>query len=214
MLLWSASASNGTVPSQKELDKLSKKIGLSKVLKIRNNNTIILKRKGSLELGGIAKGYIIDQVYAYLKQHQLTSFLIEAAGDIRVYGKPEYKDNWVVGLSSTNKTQEIVQLKSGEAIATSGKTYRFYTIEGINYSHILNPKSLGPITHSNTTSVISNNATTADYLASAFNIITNKHEVNEVLENYPFTALILFNEKEIVFASELFLNQQNINNEK
>ena len=214
LALWESAASKGVLPNKNQLHAMRKNIGFSKVVKFKKNGAIVLKRNGALELGGIAKGYIIDEVYNYLKAQKLTSFLVEAAGDIRVFGAPEGKEHWVVGVSSNNKSQKTVQLNSGQAIATSGKTYRFHTIDGVHYSHIVNPKNLMPITHSNTSSVIAANATTADYLASTFNILTNTTEINSVLKKHPTTELLLFHSKGIVFATPLFLTKKTINNEK
>lgn len=203
---WRKAGDKGKSPSKRRLIKYGKRIGLSRVLKVENR-TYYLNKKSELQLGGIAKGYIIDKVYEFLIDKDLKSFLIEAAGDIRVFGSPEGDKNWTVGVSSNNRISYSVNLRSGQAIATSGKTYRFRIIEGKKYSHIINPKKLIPVTHNFTSSVIADNATTADYLASTFNIVTDKIEIDKILNKHKNVELLLFNSSGTFFETEHFLTK-------
>jgi thiamine biosynthesis lipoprotein len=211
---WDKAEKSKRFPSKKCLMKQQEFIGLNSVLTITNSNEIFLKRKSELDLGGIAKGYIIDEVYAFLKKKNITSFLVEAAGDIRVFGSPENADFWNVGVSATNSNSYIVALKSGQAIATSGKTYRFRIIEGKKYSHIINPKTLTPVSHNFTSSVIANSAVEADYLASTFNIVVDKDEIEKIINNHKDIELLIFNKRDIIFSTYKFLKtDKKLNNE-
>lgn len=202
---WDKAEKNKRFPSKNSILKQQKFVGLKSVLTITDSNDIFLARKSKLDLGGIAKGYIIDEVYAFLKKKNITSFLIEAAGDIRVFGRPENTDFWNVGVSATSSNSYIVALKSGQAIATSGKTYRFRIIEGKKYSHIVNPKTLTPVSHNFTSSVIANSAVEADYLASTFNIVVNKDEMEKIIDNHKDIELLIFNKHDIIFETKKFL---------
>lgn len=204
---WDKAEKRKRFPSNKSIMKQQKFIGLNAVLKITNSNDIFLKRKSKLDLGGIAKGYIIDEVYAFLKKKNITAFLIEAAGDIRVFGSPENANLWNVGVSATHSNSYIVALKSGQAIATSGKTYRYRIIEGKKYSHIINPKTLTPVSHNFTSSVIANSAIEADYLASTFNIVVDKDEIEKIIDNHKDIELLIFNKRGIVFETNNLLKQ-------
>ncbi len=205
--LWNKAGDKGKYPTKKCIRKYGDRIGLPKVLKIENNS-YLLNKKSELQLGGIAKGYIIDKVYQFLKNKKFKSFLIEAAGDIRVYGNPENAKYWTVGVSANKYTNYSVNLKSGQAIATSGKTYRYKIIEGKKYSHIINPKNLMPVIHNYTSSVIATSATTADYLASTFNIVTDKIEINTILNKHSNVELLLFNNNGIFFETTHFFNNK------
>ncbi|EPR73186.1 hypothetical protein ADIWIN_1967 [Winogradskyella psychrotolerans RS-3] len=122
-----------------------------------------------------------------------------------MFGRPENTDFWNVGVSATNSNSYIVALKSGQAIATSGKTYRFRIIEGKKYSHIVNPKTLTPVSHNFTSSVIANSAVEADYLASTFNIVLNKDEIEKIIDNHKDIELLIFNNQDIIFETKKFL---------
>ncbi|WP_175454722.1 FAD:protein FMN transferase [Lutibacter oricola] len=207
MDFWNKAEKRKRLPSNKCLQKKAKTIGLNSVLNI-NNKEIFLKRKSKLDINGIAKGYIIDEVFNFLKSKNISNFLVEAAGDIRVSGKPEGSDLWVVGVSASNSKNYVVSLKSGQAIATSGNTYRYRVIEGKKYSHIINPKTATPITHNVTSSVIAKNATTADYLASTFNVVIAKNEIEKILNNYKDVEILLFNNNGTIFETNNFLNNK------
>lgn len=205
--LWNKAEEKGKIPSDKYLRRKGAEVGFNDVLR-NDNDCLILKSKSELELGGIAKGFIIDKVYEYLKNMNFNSFLIEAAGDIRVFGSPEDEEFWTVGVSSNNEHNYVVQLKSGQAIATSGNTYRFRIIEGKKYSHIINPKSFMPVTHSLSASVIADSATTADYLASTFNIVTDKTEISTILNRHNNVEILIFNNHGIFFETEKYFNNK------
>ncbi|WP_187388167.1 FAD:protein FMN transferase [Seonamhaeicola marinus] len=202
---WNKAERINKIPTERNLKKQASKIGLNKVLNVTQNH-LTLKGKGKLQLGGIAKGYIIDKVYKYIKDRGVSSFLIEAAGDIRVFGAPENKKYWKVGISSKNQSSYTISLKSGQAVATSGNTYRYRVIKGKKFSHIINPKNGLPVTHNLSASVIADNATTADYLASTFNILTSKTEIQEILNNHKDTEVLIFNTQGVFFKTEQFFN--------
>ncbi|WP_298238959.1 FAD:protein FMN transferase [uncultured Algibacter sp.] len=204
MKLWDKAEKSGRLPKKCRLRKVKKTIGLHDVFSIQENSNLSLKKHSALDIGGIAKGYIIDKVYELLKTHKVPAFLIEAAGDIRVFGKPEGHEKWMVGVSSNTNSTINVTLNSGQAIATSGKTYRYRVIKEKKYSHIINPKTLTPVTHNITASVVSNSATEADYLASTFNIVEDQSQREIILNKHKNAELLLLNNKEVLYSSNKF----------
>ena len=57
------------------------------------------------------------------------------------------------------------------AIATSGDLERFVEINDVRYSHILDPRTGIGLKHSIAVTVIANDATTADVLATALSVV-------------------------------------------
>lgn len=89
-----------------------------------------------ISLDGIAKGYIVDQIAATLVSQGVTSFLIDAGGDIRV--GPDLPDGkaWNIGVQDAANPGRIitaVSVRSG-AIATSGN-YESLAVRG--YEHLV-----------------------------------------------------------------------------
>lgn len=201
---WDKAEMHNKRPSQKRLKKLEQSIGLTSCLLECSAQAIQIKTESSITLAGIAKGYIIDCVYDFLRERAYKNFLIEAAGDVRVSGKPIGADKWLVGVSSGARAIFTVALKSGQAIATSGNTYRYRMIDGVKYSHIINPKTLVPVKHNNTSTAIAESAMKADYIASTLNVIESMDEVEAIFCNDTMVHYIIFNESEVQGRSHRF----------
>ena len=73
------------IPTNKEIEKAIQVTGFEK-LKIQNN--YLYKPDGmKINLGSLAKGYIVDKVVAYLKQQNVISGFVNAGGDMRIFGR-------------------------------------------------------------------------------------------------------------------------------
>jgi thiamine biosynthesis lipoprotein len=51
-------------------------------------NRVTWRRKGSIDLGGIAKGFAVDQAVGALRAHGVVSGVVNAGGDLRCFGTP------------------------------------------------------------------------------------------------------------------------------
>jgi len=124
-----------------------------------------------LDLGGIGMGYAVDEALAVLKQHGIRSAMIDASGDIGVLDAPPGKAGWRIGMApNAGRPARFVQLVNA-ALANSGDAYQHVEINGIRYSHIVDPKTgLGLTDHSSVT-VIAKDCTTADSLATAISVL-------------------------------------------
>ena len=168
----------GPEGAEKDLNKskitdLMQSVGLDK---ISINKNQVSKPKGAfIDFNAIAKGYGLDVIANFLDSKNVTNYLIEIGGEIRVKGlnTDSYKP-WRVGVENPNfdGTQTImkaINLKD-EAMATSG-TYRKYKVDkdGNKYAHIINAKTGYPsITKLLSISVIAKDCMTADAYATAF----------------------------------------------
>ncbi len=106
-------------------------------------------------LGGIAKGYIIDQMAQFLRAVGYQHFLINAGGDIWAENKLR-RHAWKIELESFPAPLCVMQ----GALATSGTSERG--------QHIFDPHSGKPVeTNDHSVTVFANTADTADALATA-----------------------------------------------
>jgi len=166
----------------------------------------IKKDKVSFDLGAIAKGDIIDQAIATLKRQGITAALVDAGGDIRVYGIPPGRDannnnandndatgnnamGWVVGVSAHGK--EVGRVVSEDiAMASSGDLSRYVILDGVRYSHIVDPKTGVGLTNQTAVTVFAPDAITADALATALSILPPEEGL-KLLEKYEGTAAMI-----------------------
>lgn len=125
-------------------EKLPKKEDISKaLLKVdyRNiafkGNKICLK-DGSIDFGGIAKGYIADKVVEFLKERGVTQGTVNIGGNVYCFGKR----NVEIGIKKPFSNELIATVKGGEGTyVTSGIYERYIEVDGRIYHHIIDPET-------------------------------------------------------------------------
>jgi len=158
----------------KETVEELKKDSFSDILIDETHKKITLRRKGlKLDLGGIAKGYIIDKVVERLKKEGIESALIDVGGDIFCLGK--YKNRkWRIGIRDPQDKNKIIFAFSltNQAVATSGGYEQYFEFKKKKYSHLINPLTGFPQDNKIlSVTVAAEKATLADSLATAFSVM-------------------------------------------
>jgi thiamine biosynthesis lipoprotein len=105
--------------------------------------TIHYDRAGvRIDLGGIAKGYAVDNSIAILKARGITNAIVTAGGDSRLLGDKRGRP-WNVGIRDPRQrgAVAVVLPLADTAISTSGDYERFFEEDGVRYHHIINPKT-------------------------------------------------------------------------
>lgn len=125
-----------------------------------------------LDLGGIAKGQAADAMLAMMQQHQIPCACITAGGDVRAGSPPPAQQGWIVALVPPTDPPSSPVTLANAAISTSGDLHQSVTINGVSYSHIIDPTTgLGTTNHSATT-ILAPTATQSDALATAASLTT------------------------------------------
>jgi thiamine biosynthesis lipoprotein len=128
-----------------------------------------------VDLSAIAKGYAVDQVGLLLEQVGMMDYMVEIGGEIRVRGKNSENQPWQIAIEkpTPNKimVEKIVPL-TDIGMATSGDYRNFFEVDGVRFSHTIDPRTGRPISHK-LASISILNATTmeADALATAINVL-------------------------------------------
>ena len=133
----------------------------------------LLKPEMRLDLGGIAKGYVVDEALAVLRRHGLPRALVDAGGDIGLGDPPPDKPGWLIGVASLEPDSPPSRYLwlANVAIATSGDTWQYVEIDGTRYSHLVDPRTGVGLTDHSTVTVIARDGITADGLASAVSVL-------------------------------------------
>jgi thiamine biosynthesis lipoprotein len=133
-----------------------------------------------LDLGGIAKGYAVDQVLATLAEQGISRALVSGGGDLRGIGH-----DWKIVVQGLNtKSAQTLTLKALSA-ATSGDLHKSITIEGREFSHLINPHTGLGLEFRRTVTVLAPDCMTADALASALSILPTQDATRLLTQNYP-----------------------------
>jgi len=165
-----------TLPSPARIAEAKKSVGYQYIKLDEAHHAVqLLAAKMRLDVGGIAKGYTSMAVLKVLReQFGINSALCGAAGDVAIGDPPPGKAGWIIGLeqldASASSRGAYVQLRN-YGISTSGDTERFVIIDGIRYSHIIDPRTGYGLTNRINVSAIAPNDTLADWLAAAVCIL-------------------------------------------
>lgn len=147
-------------------------------------DTVALEGAGTLDLGGIAKGWTVDRVGELLEHRGVRNYLLDGGGDIRAHGL-DGDAPWTVDVGEGL----VVALHDGAVATSSTLRRRWRTAEG-KVHHIITPES-GRASTSGfvTATVVASDATTADVLATA--IIADPDRGLAALAHFEAEALLL-----------------------
>ena len=172
--LWRRAVREEKFPKRDKLEEARALTDFNLVVLYEKTHTVRFLKKGvRLDLGGIAKGYIIDKSLELLKELGYPAALVDIGGDVAVGDAPPRQDEsdpvgWKIGiLDETGKDVKEFKYLTNCGIATSGANARFVVIDSIRYSHIIDPKTGLGLTNSVVTTVIAPTAMDADAWASA-----------------------------------------------
>ncbi|GAA0738627.1 FAD:protein FMN transferase [Clostridium oceanicum] len=150
--LWSIGTDKEAVPNQDELQDALKRVDYRNLQINEKNNTAMLKKEGAkIDLGGLAKGYIADEVAKVLSNNGAKNAIINLGGNILTMGSNPSKDHWNVQVQNPDdargNTLGNIKIKnsSNKSVVTSGIYERFFEYKGKRYHHIMNSKTGYPV---------------------------------------------------------------------
>lgn len=135
------------------------------------DNTVSLNPNTKIDLGGIAKGYIADEIKSFLISKNITSAIINLGGNVLLVGN-KYYDNlpFAVGIQKPFVDHNIDIGKvdvSDKSIVTSGIYERYFYIGDEFYHHILDPKTGYPVSNDlSSITIISDKSIDGDALST------------------------------------------------
>lgn len=183
--LWRETRASGQLPNPEMLAGARTVSGWRHFTLDPKNRTITLLRENmAFDLGGVAKGYAADMILDSLAASGIRQVLVTAGGDIRIGDAPPGREGWNVALKTFDilKNEEILTL-SNAAISTSGDLHQSVEIDGVSYSHILNPATGLGLTHRIAASVIADEAKFSDAFATAACVLGQ--EGSKAFQDYP-----------------------------
>ena len=147
--IWKFDGSMTQMPTQEEIVHSVRNVGYQNIILDSINSTIYLSQKGmKIGFGSIGKGYAADKGRALMQKLGVKAGIVDASGDIATWGAQPNGKPWSVGIRNPFKRHKIVKILKlkNAAVATSGSYEKYAEIEGIRYSHIINPKTGMPAT--------------------------------------------------------------------
>jgi FAD:protein FMN transferase len=121
-----------------------------------------------LDFGGIAKGWAADEALAVLRSHGVIRALIDFGGEVVAGEAPPGERGWRV-LTGTDAGDTV--MLATRAISTSGATEQFVEIDGVRYSHVVDPRTGIGLTHGRSATVLAPSGWLADALATSASVV-------------------------------------------
>ena len=175
------------IPRYEELNGIS---SISESDIILNDGNIIKLSDVKLDLGCIAKGYVTQLAGELLESNGFDKYIISAGGNIKV-GKKYSSNPYKIGIQDPvdkNNIYKIVNV-SNRSVVTSGGYERFYTWEGVDYSHIIDPDTLYPSNYMKSVTVIMEDSAYADFFSTYLFMIPISDGINFVNSNSNIEAI-------------------------
>lgn len=167
-------------------------------------DTVFLSKKGMrIGFGAIGKGYAADRVRALWKSRQVQAGVINASGDLTAWGLQPDGNPWRIGISDPRDPSRMLLWLPVQdaAVATSGNYEQYFEIDGVRYSHNIDPRTGIPVKSVKSATVISPSAELSDALATAITVMGVSAGLH-LIDQLPDVHGIIIDDKDRIFSSK------------
>jgi thiamine biosynthesis lipoprotein len=141
--LWNFTSETPSIPLASDIQQATQYVDYKNV-SLKDHQITFASPHTQLDLGAIAKGYIADQLKTYLTQQGIKSAVINLGGNILCIGNKPDGTPFKIGIQKPfedrNETIGIMNIED-MSVVSSGVYERNFIVDGVNYHHILNPKT-------------------------------------------------------------------------
>lgn len=133
------------------------------------SRTVAFQKHGvRINLGGIAKGYVVERGVDILRARGVKNAIVTAGGDTRLLGDRRGRP-WMVGIRDPRQAGKVaISLPlQDEAVSTSGDYERFFDEDGVRYHHIIQPSTGQSASGVHSATVFGPDAVTTDALSTS-----------------------------------------------
>ena len=194
---WKESLKNQQILAENTINEELLKINSSSI-SFKEDNKIKRVGEAEIDLGGIAKGYALDMAKSYLDSKSISKYLLNAGSSSTMLGEKKSKDGlFTVGLRDLEGSYP--KLKNC-VISTSGIDVQGVTIDGVTYSHIINPITGSAINNYDAVVVISEKGYLGDALSTS--MMMNTIDEIKTIETEHNVKTLVIKDKKIVYQNE------------
>ena len=176
--LWRKARREKQLPNPARLEKARAKVGYTNLILNASTHSARLLRHGMrLDVGGIAKGYAADEALAVLRKFGISRALVAASGDLSLGDPPPDAKGWRVELTgydvphAPESARGMTVTLSNCGVSSSGDLFQRLEINGVRYSHILDPFTCVGLTNHALSVVIAKDGKVADSLDTVMTLV-------------------------------------------
>lgn len=163
-------------PSDDKIEHLLQQIGSRHISLESDKRRMQLSKPVYIDLSAIAKGWGVDQISELLEAQGIEHYLVEIGGELRTNGHKPGNIPWKIAIEKPayqpgDREGQLIIAPGNAAVATSGDYRNYFEVEGVRFSHTINPATGRPITHNlASVTVIHPDCALADGWATALNV--------------------------------------------
>jgi len=172
-------------------------LGQEDAVELLAGNRARLRAPGSrIDLGGIAKGFAVDQAIGVLREHGVLSGLVNAGGDLAGFGPHEH----VIAIRDPRDPTRLLARTAlrDAALASSGLRFGFFG-QG-QHSSIIDPRAKQPVAAIGGATVRAASCTIADALTKV--VMLAGTAASDVLDGYGASALFVTTTGEVLATAD------------
>ncbi len=197
--LWGFDNGNYGVPEKEDIKSALAFVGGDGVSV--KDNTVLKKKNAEITLGGIAKGYLGDELLKIAEKYG-ASAVLSLGGNIVLCGENEEKGEWTVGVKNPLETDSLVctfKHKGNVSVVTSGGYERSFKKDGKTYHHIIDTKTGEPAKSDLlSVTVIGEDGALCDAFSTALFVMGKEKAVKFAKEHNDFEYIFITENKEII----------------
>ncbi len=191
--IWKEAAAKSVLPTQEIMDQAIADVKQVHWILDTKNQTATHISNAPLKLNSFAKSYIIQAaVDAAMNEAKLNGIIVNIGGDMVIRGEMNEKV-WISNPKADAENDAPIDqlLIQGKAVATSGNYRRGELINGVWYSHIVDPRTAMPTSEVISATVVADDATVAGALATSFNVMkpTESIALAETIANIDYLII-------------------------
>lgn len=167
--LWRDARRTGRMPDEDARAAALAAVGHERLVIDERTRTVRLTAPGMrIDLGGIGKGYGADAAAEVLKGAGVRSYLVALGGDIVTGAAPPGEEGWRITVGPGEGQDVLVEWA---AVSTSGDSEQFVEIDGVRYSHIVDPRTGLGVVGAPRVTIVAASGTLADATATALSVL-------------------------------------------
>ncbi len=202
--LWNFDTTMTSLPSREIAKQSVRLINYKNIIIDKDASTVFLKQQGMrIGFGGIGKGYAAEQAKNVMRAAGVESGVVNASGDLTTWGLMPDGNKWTIGIVNPEMASSVFSYMnvSGLSVATSGNYEKYIMIDGVKYSHTINPKTGLPVTGIKSVTIVSTNAEIADAMATPVMIMGIEAGLDMINQIKDIEAIVI-DDNNVLYATK------------
>lgn len=186
------------LPTSSEIEQALEDIRNTTIVFDDEAKSIYIDGNAKIDLGAIAKGYVLNKVYEYLQENNIKHYLIDLGSSSIGLSTKSDGSSFIVSL----KDAGVRFTMSNCFLSTSSIYEQGIELDGVRYSHIVNPTTGEAITNYELVCIKNDDPLVGDILATMITLIDDEEIIYDLIDEYDLELLVITSDEELVYFTD------------